>query len=214
MPIELFLPNAAGRRPACLILHGTSGLVRQHRASIVLFAEALAENGVVAAVPHYLASTGTAAGLPAMRAMHAALPEWRAACRAALLFTQQHARVDASRIGLLGFSLGGHLALSLGMAPPADASVKCVVDFFGPTIEPLLIGNRSLLPPVLIHHGTADRTVTILNSERLVAQLMGTGKTRGREYEYLTYPGQKHGFAGGALERSRSTTVEFMTATL
>jgi dienelactone hydrolase len=214
VPIDLFLPNGAGRQPACLILHGTSGLVRRHRAAVVSFAEALAESGIVAAIPDYFASTGTSAGLSAARAMNATLPAWRAACRAALLFTQQHSRVDAGRVGLLGFSLGGHLALSLGMAPPADTSVKCVVDFFGPTIEPFLAGNRSALPPVLIHHGTADRIVTILNSERLVAQLQGAGKTSGREYEYVTYPGQGHGFAGAALDRSRSTTIDFLSATL
>lgn len=212
--VEVFLPKAPGRHPACLILHGTFGLLPQYRGDIVSFAEALADQGVVAALPHYFESTGTSAGLPATVAVNSRLPQWRAACGAALGFMHDHSRVNAGRLGVLGFSLGGHLAMSLGMTPPAGASLKCVVDFFGPTIDPPLVGNRAAMPPILIHHGEGDELVSILNSERLVAQLMGAGKTEGLGFKFIRYPGQGHGFAGAALDSSRSATIEFLTAVL
>ncbi|MGO9469909.1 MAG: alpha/beta fold hydrolase [Isosphaeraceae bacterium] len=54
-------------------------------------------------------------------------------------------RIDPDRIGAIGFSAGGHLALMLGLTAPsdglegesatagADSRVKAVVNFFGPT---------------------------------------------------------------------------------
>jgi acetyl esterase/lipase len=54
-------------------------------------------------------------------------------------------RIDPDRIGAIGFSAGGHLALMLGVTAPsdglegesssaaADSRVKAVVNFFGPT---------------------------------------------------------------------------------
>jgi acetyl esterase/lipase len=57
--------------------------------------------------------------------------------RAAIRFLRENAKrfdLDPARVGALGFSAGGHLALLLGTASPgADGRVQCVVSFFGPT---------------------------------------------------------------------------------
>lgn len=45
------------------------------------------------------------------------------------------------------------------------------------------------LPPVLIHHGTADDEVAVAHSERLAAALRGAG---GAAWEYHPYPGGGH----------------------
>ena len=88
--IDLFLPKSGGRHPACLILHGTFGLLPQYRADIVSFGEALAENGVVAAMPHYFERTGTAPGTNAGFSIPQHLAAWKATCGDALAFTRGH----------------------------------------------------------------------------------------------------------------------------
>jgi dienelactone hydrolase len=212
--VEVFVPTASGRRPAVLVLHGLFGLMPQYRPGIVSFAEALANKGIAAAIPHYLERTDTAPGPDAGMVMHKRLPEWKAACGDALVYLRDRFGVDAGRLGALGFSLGGHLALGLGMSPPTGTNPKCVVDFFGPTSDPPLGGDRAALPPVLIHHGTDDKLVPFADSVSLVGELRAAGKTEGLGYQFIPYKGQGHGFTGPDLDRSRTATVEFFAGVL
>jgi dienelactone hydrolase len=208
--VETFLPPSPGRHPATLILHGAFGLLPEFRSDIVSFAVALVSLGHVAVLPHYLDRTGTAAGPDALATNAAHLLAWKAACRDALLFMRSQPRVDAGRLGLLGFSLGGHLGLDLAMSPHVGPRVKCVVNFFAPTRAPLLRGDRALLPPVLIQHGTSDSVVPIEDSVSLVADLRAAGKVEGLGYRFLRYPGEGHGFIGEALDASRRATTSFV----
>jgi dienelactone hydrolase len=212
--VEVFSPLAPGRHPGCLILHGTFGLLPEYRLDIVSFGEALADAGLVAVLPHYFERTGTTPGPAATLAIGKHLPEWLATCSDALLFLRNDARVDSGRLGAIGFSLGGHIVLSLAMAPPGGTTLKAVVDFFGPTLAPRLAGNRAALPPVQIHHGTADTLVLIRESEQLVTELRAAGKVEGLGYEFLRYPGQGHGFKGPDLVTSRSKSVGFVRTAL
>jgi dienelactone hydrolase len=210
IPVDIFAPSAPGRHPAVLILHGTFGLLPPYGADIESFGDALAAKGFVAALPHYFERTNTAAGLEAGAAIAQHLSEWKETCRDALLFMRGHRSVDAGRLGAIGFSLGGHMVLDLGIAPPPGVSLKCVVDFFGPTATVPLDGDRALLPPVLIHHGTADALVPMAESLELVADLRAAGKMEGLNYTFIPYAGQGHGFTGQALDASRSATMRFI----
>jgi carboxymethylenebutenolidase len=209
---EVFRPATPGRHPAVLILHGSFGLLPQYRADIVSFAEALEAKGTVAVLPHYFERTGTIPGIDATTAIPKHLHDWQATVADALAFTRAHPAVNAGRLGVIGFSLGGHLALHLAMTPVSGTGLKCVVDFFGPTRAPRLHGNRSTLPPVLIHHGMDDLLVDIEDSVDLVSELRAAGKVEGVGYRFSKYPGQGHGFTGPDLKRSRSTTVDFIGA--
>jgi dienelactone hydrolase len=208
--VEVFSPRGHGRHPGCLVLHGSFGLLPDYRAEVVSFGEALAEAGVVAVLPYYFERTGTAPGAGAMRSFAHDLPDWLAACGDGLLFARNDSRIDAGRLGAIGFSLGGHLALSLAMALPPGTMLKYVVEFFAPTLVPRLVGNRASLPPVQIHHGTADQLVLIRDSETLVNELRAAGKVEGLGYEFIKYIGQGHRFTPPALDSSRSTTVAFI----
>jgi dienelactone hydrolase len=211
---DVYLPKIAGRHPAVLVLHGTFGLMAEFRADILSFAEALADRNIAAALPHYFERTNTAEGLDAMRASDADFMQWKETCGDSLTFLRDHASVNAGRMGVLGFSLGGHLALTLGMSPPRGTSLRCVVDFFGPTRQPPLAGNRGALPPLLIHHGTSDQIVPIQDSLSLESELKAAGKIEGVGYRFLTYPGQGHRFTGPDLVAARKATVDFFDATL
>jgi dienelactone hydrolase len=208
--VDVFAPAGTGRHPSTVILYGTFGLLPEYRDDILSFGEALAAKNIVAFLPHYFDRTGTRPGLDALAAIGQHYVSWRQTCDDALLFARTHARVDAGRLGILGFSLGGHFALSQAMSPPSGISLKCAVDFFGPIVNPPLTGNRAAMPPVLIHHGEQDDLVKISDSQRLVTELRAAGKTEGVGYTLMTYRDQGHGFSGADLVAARSKTVEFL----
>jgi len=123
-----------GPFPAVLILHGGAwhegGREENHR-----YLMALARRGYVAASPQYRFCPRDT------------FPAQLEDVKAAVRFLRSNAKalkVDPDRIGAMGFSAGGHLALMLGMTGPTDgfdgpaargipsASVQAVVDFFGP----------------------------------------------------------------------------------
>ena len=209
LSIEIFAPASAGKHPAILILHGTFGLLPEYRADIVSFAEALVDKGIAGIIPHYLESTKTDPGIGVLQLIPGSLPIWKKACADALAFIAGDARFDPSHLGALGFSLGGHLALSLGMAPPPATPLRCIADFFGPTRNPPLESNWSNLPPVLILHGTSDPLVPLAESQYLVTKLDEAGKKKDRDYFFHMYEGEGHGFKVDALTKSRVETVEF-----
>lgn len=211
---DVFTPPASGRHPACLVLHGTFGLLPEYRAGLFSFAQTLADAGVLAVLPHYLERTGTPPGPSAELAIAQSLSDWVSACADGLVFAANHTRVDAGRLGAIGFALGGHIAMTLAMSPPPGTTLKCVVDFFGPTLAPKLAGRRASMPPLQIHHGTGDEIVDIAESEQLVNELRAAGKVKGLGYEFFRYPHQGHGFSGADLVSSRVRTVAFVKASL
>jgi dienelactone hydrolase len=211
---DFYLPKSKAKSRAVLILHGTFGLLPPFGADIASIGEALAQNGIAAIIPYYFESTATDAGKKAMKLISVNLPTWRIACGDALSAMAADARFDGKRLGIIGFSLGGHLALSLALRPPATTGLKCVVDFFGPTVAPPLEGDLSKQPPVLIHHETEDRVVDISESKRLVERLKAAGKTEHKDYEFVPHKGQGHGFTGVDLTNSRDATAAFIEKTL
>jgi len=225
VPVDVYSPTPTGKYPGVLILHGTLGLEPPFGPEIVSFAEALSSNGVAGMIPQYFESTHTAAGDDAIKSLTENLHAWKSACGAALSFMAADRRVDATHVGLLGFSLGGHIALSLAMGRPAGMNLKGVVDFFGPTVQVPLNGDWSALPPVLIHHGTLD-PLPIANSEHVVTELAAKGRKIVPEIfgtppmgpktddQFVKYPGEGHGFKGAALAGSRDKTVDFLTKEL
>jgi len=213
VPWEIFRPAAgSGGRPAVLVLHGSFGMLPAYRADIVSFADALAARGIAAAIPHYLEATDTRPGAEVIAKIPDLRSTWQRVCTDALQALARDANVDADRLGLLGFSLGANLGLSVAMDPPAGIRPKCVVDFFGPTQG--LEAHWAALPPVLILHGSEDRTVPPSESAHLVAQLDSAGKKKGQDYRFTTYQGEDHGFKGAALAKSRDETIDFIEKTI
>ncbi len=123
-----------GPFPAVLVLHAGAwhegGREENHR-----YLSALARRGYVAASPQYRFCPKDT------------FPAQLEDVKAAVRFLRSNAKalkVDPEKIGAMGFSAGGHLALMLGMTGPADgfdgtaakgvpsARIQAVVDFFGP----------------------------------------------------------------------------------
>jgi carboxymethylenebutenolidase len=119
----------------------------------------------------------------------------------AVNFATQHASVDANRIGLLGFSLGAYLALSVASV---ERRIRAVVEFFGGVPEELHGFTR--MPPVLILHGEQDRVVPVSEAIRLQQLLERTGSA----YEVKLYPNAGHGFNGLQLLDAGQRTLKFL----
>jgi carboxymethylenebutenolidase len=113
-------------------------------------------------------------------------PAWGKTVWDAISHVEQLPQVDAQRIGLLGFSLGAYLALSVASV---DSRVKAVVEFFGGFPKEMKLFMRRLCP-VLILHGEADATVPVEEAYDLQALL----EKKGIPYEMKIYPGAGHGF--------------------
>ena len=213
-PIEVFVPDTAPARRAVLVLHGSAGLGKEYHADIASFAEALVAKQIAAVIPHYFVPNPPTPGEDPIASIASRYTAWRQTCGDALTFMRGDARFDPKRLAVLGFSLGGHYALSLGLGTRPGVTLKCIVDFFGPTMAPPLQGRFEQMPPVQIHHGSADTTVYPQESEALVAQLKRAGKREGKDFVFQPYPGQTHKFDAASLATARAATVEFIDSRL
>jgi carboxymethylenebutenolidase len=194
--VQQFLPNAPGRYPAILALHGSGG-IREGWAEQP--ARVMASQGYSVFVVQYFERTGTVwADHDTTRTN---FPAWMRTIGDAITFAAQHASVDANRIGLLGFSLGAYLALSVASVDPR---VKAVVEFFGGMPEELHGFTR--MPPVLILHGEQDRVVPVTEATRLQRLLERSGTPN----EMKIYPGAGHGFNGAQFLDAGQRTIQFL----
>ncbi len=219
---ELFQPAGGHNGGLIIIAYGSDGLVNNPNGSwksmIEGYAVDLADQGFVAAIPNYFDKTGTSAGdLDPSKPLEYA--EKIALNRGAWLESLQHAitelaqprvvaGIDASRIGLLGFSLGAHLCARLA------GRAKAAVLFFAPYMDGLdLSGALSL--HVEIHHGAKDFLPYSSNAALIHQQLATHGA---KSILWPAYPEAVHGFVGddpgntNARQLSHKRTLDFYTA--
>jgi len=194
--VQEFLPKSAGCYPAVIALYGSGGT----RESIAdQPCRLMAAQGYSVFLVHYFERTGTARA--DQETTQRNFPDWMRTIGDAITFAANHASVDAGRIALLGFSLGGYLALSVASLDPR---VGAVVEFFGGLPEELHGFTR--MPPVLILHGEQDRIVPVSEATRL-QQLL---ERSGTPYEIKLYPNAGHGFNGMQWIDAAQRTVQFL----
>jgi dienelactone hydrolase len=154
--IDVVLPSMGGIRPAVLVLHGSGGI-----SDIPEHVRDLTAHGYIRLVPHYFESTGTSWADPDSIRQHGL--SWGKTILDAVEFARRLPNVDPESVGLLGFSLGGYLAIAVAAH---DRRIKCVAEFFGGLPEKFL-PSLDHLPPTLILHGEDDRIVPIRHAMRL-----------------------------------------------
>ncbi len=118
--------------------------------------------------------------------------DWTDTVRAAVAYAAKQPHVDPKRIGLLGFSLGAYL--SLAVAARDDLRIAAVADWFGGFPKELRKDVKHL-PPTLIVHGDADKTVPV--EEALALERLLKGKSL--KYELKIYKNQDHLFLKNLL---------------
>jgi dienelactone hydrolase len=195
---DSFVPKAEGQRfPAVIGLHGSAG----GHASMADPADMLAAEGFPVYVLHYFDRTGTT-GVADKQTAIRHFPAWGKTVWDAVSHVEERPEVDARHIGLLGFSLGAYLALSVAAVDPR---VKAVVEFFGGFPKEMKFFMRRLCP-TLILHGDADPTVPIEEAHHL----QGLLEKKQVPYEMQIYAGAGHGFTGEVWQDARRRTLGFL----
>jgi dienelactone hydrolase len=178
----LEIPHTPGPHPGVILLTGSSGW----KDAYPEIAKSLSASGFVALAIDYLAETGYE---PSSNDQLKYWPIWQAIVRNAVACLQASPSVSRCGIGLVGYSLGAFLAVSVATTLQG---VGAVVDFFGggSSEKELLEAEVRHFPPLLIIHGEADSIVPVSNAYRLRNAVMA----QGGEVETHIYPGAEHGF--------------------
>lgn len=193
--MDLVLPAIGGIRPAVMVLHGSGGV-----SDFPEDVRELANRGYITLTPHYFESTGTSwADLDSIR-RHGLT--WGQTVLNAVECARGLPNVNSQSIGLLGFSLGGYLAVAVAAH---DRRIKCVAEFFGGVPERFLPSIEHL-PPTLILHGQDDEIVPV----RHALELKQLCEKKGFYFEMELYPGAGHNFSGAFMRTAIERTIAFL----
>lgn len=199
--VEQFAPKEPGRYPAVVLLHGAGGPGPPDTDSPLREqARRLARQGFVAIIPHYFDRTGTKFNNAVRNGRYYAT--WIETVSDAVTYAGRLPKVNRRRIGLLGHSLGASVAISAGMT---DRRVSAVVEYAGSLVG-VPDDDLSTMPPTLILHGDADRTVPVREANKL-ADLFTERQGR---FEIKIYPGAGHGFRGDDEKDAWNRTLDFL----
>lgn len=202
--------SASGRGKGVIVLQEWWGLVGHIKSVADRFAEA----GFTALAPDLYGSKSTqdrdeAATL--MQALNIAETEKILACAVKSLLALDS--VESDRAGVIGFCMGGQLAL---FAASTNPEISACVDFYGihPKVHP---DYAKLNGPVLGIFAEHDSYASSEAVRKLGAELDAAGKS----YEFHTYPGTHHAFFNDgrpevydahAAEDAWTKTVGFLSA--
>lgn len=178
----LEIPRTPGPHPGVVILHGHGGW----RPLYAQYAKELADSGFVALAIDYFAETGRDT---VQKEKLRKWPLWKTTVRNAVAYLQASPSVSGRRVGLVGFSRGAFLSVSVASSIPA---VGAMVDFFGGggAGTDSLVDEVRHFPPLLILHGEADTIVPVKFALRLREAVIA----QGGEVEMHIYPGEQHAF--------------------
>jgi carboxymethylenebutenolidase len=195
-------PAGTGTKlPAVLVIQEEFGLNRFIRGAV----RSLAEQGYVALAPdlYYRESVGEISYSDADRAIDMVMrtialsdaPDERvkdervvADLGAALDALRTHPRVNASRVGALGFSMGGRLAFLLGCRRPSE--ISAVVSYGAARMVPVLEESVALEAPLLLIFAGRDAATPRPQIDRIQAEL----SYRDARYEIQSYADADAGF--------------------
>lgn len=189
IPIELYLPNDPHPHPLVMMIHGTAGVFT--RTAAVLpeednFGEqTLAEHCFVVVLPHYFAEFDRSS-MTELAEVRNKFATMRSTLQTILADAESLPNVRGCPTVLLGESLGGYLAVSLGFRDP---SVSAVSEFSGglPVQD---IDPRNTALSLLIQHGDADDFVPLSNA----FELEKYAQAHHIQVEKQIYVGQSHLF--------------------
>jgi carboxymethylenebutenolidase len=196
--VERFEAAGGSTRPAVILLHGADGMTfpERYRSG----ARRIAASGFHVFLVHYLNRTGERRA--SFSSLFRNFPAWSATVSDAIAWVGRQPGVSSARIGLVGVSLGGSLALT---AAAQDSRVAVLVDYFGFVPEPFAATVRRL-PPTLILHGAKDPIVPVANAYAVEA----LAKRTGTPYDLKVYADQGHGFYGAAERDADNRVAAFL----
>jgi len=182
----LATPDGTDRRPAVLIAHEAPGLDDHPKRR----AQMLAELGYVALALDMYGGGRTVSGEETMKAMGALRENpatLRGRARAALDAMAKLPRVDAQRLGAMGYCFGGLVVLELARS---GAPLKAIVSFHGILETKTPADAKNVKGKILVCTGADDPLVP-------PEQVLGFQKEMSEakiDWQVVTYGGAKHAF--------------------
>lgn len=189
VPGWFFLPEGGGPFAAVVVLHGSDGFQPNH-----------------AEIGQKLAAAGFASLVVAWFGASSERSHWDMVRSEdifeAVSWLKKEPTVDCNRLGLIGFSRGGGLALVMGALIP---ETKAIVNYFGLTAWkggmeefchlPLKKSEhldfvKNISCPILSFHGEKDTVVPVDNTLGLVAACQKYGV----DHTVILYPDLDHSF--------------------
>jgi dienelactone hydrolase len=110
--------------------------------------------------------------------------------QAALRLVRERAgewHVDRARVGIMGFSAGGGVAVGTALAPKSDASPDFLVSLYGPSLQDVDVPAHA--PPLFVAVGSSHFNVT-----NGCLALFAAWKAAGKPAEIHVYDGVSAGF--------------------
>ena len=205
-PMEVYvsLPEGSGPHPGVVVAQHAGGVDE----FICTMCDRLAEAGYAAAAPHlYHRLEDESEGTP--RSLIDA--EMIADVEATVALLQGRDDVDAERLGVTGFCMGGRVAYLMAAAVPV---FKAAVAYYGGNIRVALGGEVSPFErsheigcALMFHFGDEDGNPSPEDREMLDAELSHLDK----EHEFHHYAGAGHAFMsfGGARYNESADTASW-----
>jgi dienelactone hydrolase len=187
---ELRLPAGPSRVPAVVLVHGSGGV----GANVDRWAQVLNEIDVAALLLDCFTGRGIAQTITdqsQLASLAMIMDSYRA-----LDLLSTHARIDASRIAVMGFSKGGFAALYASldrfrrMHGPVGVEFAAYIPFYPSCSTTFLDDEQVSDRPIRVFHGSADDYVSVEPCRSYVERLRGAGK----DVQLTEYAGARHAF--------------------
>lgn len=189
MNATLITPDGPGPYPGVLVLHTSAGL----KQADLDYARKLAVEGYVCLVPAFMETYGIT-GRTRQQTFTGYARDVYNDFLTAIDVLKSSDKVAGSKIGAIGFSNGGYFAMWLAATAKVDAGVSYYGALNGAGTDKELTRFSSTFDrnsaPVLILHGSDDRTVPVGAAEHLGRIV----KSAGSPYEIKIYDGADHVF--------------------
>jgi carboxymethylenebutenolidase len=205
MPTYVATPEGQEPHPGVLVIQGMHGIASFE----ISFAERLAAQGYVAAVPdlfHRGPACFTAEELGKRRRQRTD-PEVISDVTTTMRFLQSRPYVQADRIGIVGFCMGGRVSYLMAATSP---DIRVAGDFYGGGIPrgeggPAPIELTSNIQcPIIIFDGEQDEHPSPEEVRSVGAELARQGKI----HEVHIYPNVGHGFMSAEGSRRRQEAID------
>jgi len=192
---HLYLPSGAkGPVPAMILKHGSAGLTGAQGDNIRKWAKSLNDWGIAAFVVDSFEPRGigeSASDQSKLRSLADLADSF-----AALKVLAANPRIDAGRIGIIGWSRGGSVAMltalesaRLAVLAPADPKFAAHVVFYG-MASPQYRDTATDHAPMLFLHGDSDNLVPAGPTREFADWI----QTQGNPVTFQTYSGVYHDF--------------------